>query len=154
MSKKLITFFILYILTYAGLATKVYFDQGDIDKIMSEPVTVSANITKVETSFRSKKGVKIEEFDINYTFETEGKEYSSLYSFQSKAFEQYKGKKSIEVVYKKTNPTLNKPKSTIEGYASNGTFFEKLLKLLIFALVVALIPYGLIGYMLGWIKLK
>jgi hypothetical protein len=153
--KKLVTFAVIYFATYAGLAFKAYTDQGDIDKILADPVYVEAEIIERRTNSRLKKGIEIKEIDITYKFSADGKEITGLYSLPESSFASIVGDKpEIAVVFKSGDPSISMPKSKVEGYTSNGTFTQKLFKLLIFALIVALIPYCIIAMALGWMKAK
>lgn len=149
--KKLVVFLVIYVITYCALAFKVYTDQGVIDKIMADPVYVTANVDDVTFTTKTKRGIEIKEFDIQYSFQSGGESISGIYNVPES---NYNAKDFIEVVHKRYEPELNMAKLSIEGYASSGTFSEKLVKLLVFALVVALIPYALVALSLGWMKVK
>ena len=154
MIKKLVVFFIIYFLTYAGLAFKVYSDQTVMDKIMSNPVETVAKIDEVKESIKLKKGIKIKKYTIVYTFSETGKEYAGTYEMSADYYRNFKGKSELDVLFNKLNPKLNMPKSSIAARTSNGSFTDKLIKLLFFAFGVALIPYAVIAVLFGWMKLK
>jgi len=148
--KKFVVFTICYLLTYSGLATKLYLDRSEIDIILTDPVEISASIESAEEVSKLKKGFDVSSYRITYIFDSGGNDYRGVYELSKSSYEKYLGKTSIDVTYNSANPNLNIPKSSISSYSVNGTFKEKLFKLLIFSIVVALIPYTLMSYIFGW----
>lgn len=154
MKNKVMVFLACYLITYAGLALKIYFDQSDVDRIKSDPAKVAAKISDVNVSSRIKKGVEIMHYTLLYTFNEGGNDYQGSADMSDDYYKQYDGKSEIEVIYNKSDPAQNMPASVMSSRESNGSFSDKLQKLLIFALIVALIPFSIIGFFLGWIKLN
>lgn len=139
---------------YGVLTFKIYFDESEYIALMKDPVETLAVIDEVQESSKYKKGFEIKQFAILYSFSNEDKKYTGRYDVSADYYEPFKNKSSLDIVFNRTDPMLNKSKRSVQLREANGTFSEKLLKLIIFAFVVSLIPYALIGLPLGWVKLK
>lgn len=87
-----------------GLAAKLYLDQADIDKILSNLQVVEAKIHDVKEMSRLKKGVEIKQYSVLYSFMHDGTQYAGRADMAMEALERFKGEDAIAVIFNKSKP--------------------------------------------------
>ena len=152
--KLFILYVIVYVCTLAILIAAVFNHQKSKDEILQQGIEVIAQIKNTQVATRLKKGVQIKSYIFTYEFEVDGAKYSGIKKTSAAKSEVYLNKKTLNVVYKKSEPEKNKAKSDLKASFSVESLWSLLAELAFKCLFLALIPYGILAFLLGWIELK
>ena len=154
MGKKIALYCVINFIIIFGVTAFQFGKYLYVQDILKEPVYATARIIDINKSTNLKKGFSTSNYSIVYEFDHDTNSYTGEINVSSGHERQYKNANTVEIVYKRSNPNKSILKTDI-GY--DPEYFDwgaVLAKACLFSLLISLLPFGIVAFLLGWIKLK
>jgi len=110
--------------------------------IMKDHTVIEAPIELVDTSSRTKRGHTSITYHFNYTYNVDGKEYSSAYSAVNEHGERYMEEQLITLAYSNADPAKAGALHVLERQSGLGGMIKGFLIFSLILSVIALFVYG------------
>ena len=135
----------------AYLAALIFFGYVGVESylnatsILKDHTVVDAPVELVDTTYRTKKGHTTTTYIFNYSYEVDGKDYSSEYSAVNEKGERYLDDGFITIAYSNANPARVDALRLLERQSSLGGWVKRML---IVAAILGLIAFFVYGWAL------
>ena len=123
-------------------------------RIDSNPSTTTAQVVDHQKYTKSKRGVRTDTYNIQYTFDVNGKVYNNHVSLTNDSGENVLAKGSVDIVYLTSNPSINRLQGGFVSGKTTKDLIWMLIQLFIFSAVMATFLGFILSIKFGWIDLE
>jgi hypothetical protein len=120
--------------------------------ILENPARTIAKVIEHNLYSKTRKGVTTDSHNFRYEYEVEGKKYYGSKTLVNESGEALLKEGDFEVLYKQGDPKLHKSPLAVDSGRTIGGLIITLLKIALFAIVMAFVIGGILAAKLGWLK--